>query len=121
MGLHAARLPDVQIDNTGTASNALTRAELEDAIGILLTAPATLDAETFTIQIRRDGASTWVDLQEADIGTALADVLAPAADKAQYYDFRRLGISAAHSFRIFSTGAVAADRAWEANKLYEGI
>lgn len=122
MSLHSARLPDLAIPNSSTPSNAIARLEMEDAIGFLLLAPAALDALTYVIQIRRDGAATWVTLQEGDIGTALADVLAPAAAKAQFYDVRRLGISAGFSFRINASGNVGdALHIWEANKLWEGI
>ena len=119
MGLHVAQLPDLAIPNGTKPSNALTRADIEDAIGILLIAPAALDAVTYTIQIRRNGAATWVALQEGDIGVALADVLPPAAGKAQFYDFSRLGISAGHSFRINAASNVGdALHIWEASKIW---
>ncbi|KKL04149.1 hypothetical protein LCGC14_2618940 [marine sediment metagenome] len=122
MGLHVAQLPDLAIPNGTKPSNALTRADIEDAIGILLIAPAALDAVTYTIQIRRNGAATWVALQEGDIGVALADVLPPAAGKAQFYDFSRLGISAGHSFRINAASNVGdALHIWEASKIWTGM
>ncbi|HEC66960.1 MAG TPA: hypothetical protein ENI23_16920 [bacterium] len=122
MGLHVAQLPDLAIPNSAAPSNALVRADIEDAIGILLIAPAALDALTYTIQIRRNGAATWVALQEGDIGVALADVLAPAAGKAQFYDFTRLGISAGHSFRINASSTVGdALHIWEASKIWTGV
>ncbi len=122
MSISSARLPDLAIPNVGTDTNVLTRADLEGATAIALTAPAALDALTYTIQVRRDGAATWATLQEGDIGTALADVLAPAAAKAQVYQMKKLALSAFHSIRIHASSAVGdALHIWEANVLWEGI
>ena len=120
MGLHSARLPDLAIPNGTKPSNAITREMIEDAVAIALTAPAALDGNTYTIQVRRDGAATWVALQEGIIGVALTDVIAPAAGKAQIYRFDTHALSAFHSFRINSSVNVGdALHIWEANKLWE--
>ena len=122
MSISHSKLPDLAIPNGAQPSNAIGSQELEDAVAIVLTAPAALDALTYIIQVRRWGAATWVTLQEGFIGTALADVLPPAADKAQCYDMRVVGISAFHSFRIKASGNVGdALHIWEATKLWEGI
>ncbi|MEK0326040.1 MAG: hypothetical protein QQN63_10090 [Nitrosopumilus sp.] len=122
MSISYARLPDLAIPNSTDVSNAIEREEIEDAIAILLIAPAALDALTYTMEGRRHGAATWVTLQEGIIGTALADVNAPAAAKALTYDMRIHAFSAFHSFRIKSSGNVGdALHVWEVIKLWEGI
>ncbi len=123
MSIAYARLPDLAIPDGTKPSNALTALDLEDAVAIVLTAPATIaESLTYVIQVRRWGAATWTTLQEGDIGVALADVLAPAAAKSQCYEMSRLGISAFHSFRINASGVVSdALRVWEATKLWEGM
>ena len=122
MSISHARLPDLAIPNGTQPSNAIGSQELEDAVAIVLTAPAALDANTYTIQVRRWGADTWVTLQEGFIGTSLADAAPPAAGKAQCYDMRVYGFSAFHSFRIKSSVNVGDTlHIWEATKLWEGI
>ncbi len=122
MSISFARLPDLAIPNGTKPSNALTDAELEDAVAILLIAPAALDGNTYTIQVRRRAAATWVTLQAGAIGTSLADVAPPAAAKAFCYDMLTYGFSAFHSFRINSdTNVGDALHIWECVKLWEGI
>lgn len=122
MSISFGRLPDLAFPNTTDVTNVIISADIDDAIALLLTAPAALDALTYTIEIRRWGAATWTTLQEGDIGTALADVLPPAAAKSQCYEMSRLGISAGHSFRLKASGNVGdALHIFEATKLWEGI
>ena len=122
MSISFARLPDLAIPNGTKPSNALTDAELEDAVAILLIAPAALDGNTYTIQVRRRAAATWVTLQAGAIGTSLADVAPPAAAKAFCYDMLTYGFSAFHSFRINSdTNVGDALHIWECVKPWEGI
>jgi len=120
MSISFGRLPDLVIPNTGTDSNVIANAEVEDAVALIITAPDTLDAFTFTIEIRRWAAATFVTMQEGDIGAALADLKPPAAGKAVTFDMKRIGLSAVHSFRIHVSAAVAAERTFEVTKLWEG-
>ena len=122
MSLNHSRLPDLSFPNGVNISNAIPNLEMEDAVAILLIAPAALDSLTYTIEIRRWGAATWTTLQEGDIGVALADVAPPAAGKSQCYEMSRLGISAGHSFRLKASSTVSnAIHVFEAIKLWEGM
>ena len=122
MSIAFATLPDLAIPINTKPSNALVALDLEDAVAILLIAPAALDGNTYTIQVRRRAAATWVTLQAGAIGVALADVAPPAATKAFCYDMMTYGLSAFHSFRINSSSNVGdADHVWEAIKLWEGM
>ncbi len=122
MSISFARLPDLAIPINTKPSNALTAEDLEDAVAILLVAPASLDGNTYIIQVRRRAAATWVTLQAGAIGTAIANVAPPAAGKAFCYDMMTYGLSAFHSFRIYSdTNVGDADHVWEAIKLWEGM
>lgn len=116
-----ARLTDLVIPISTQISNAVVVADIEDAVALVITAPATLDAFVFTIQVRRWAGATFAALQEGDIGAALANVVVPLADKALTYEMSRIGISAFHSFRIKSDTNVAAERTFELAKIWEGI
>ena len=119
MSIAFSRLEDLAIPNGTKPSNAIIQESIDDAVAILLIAPAALDAVTFTIQGRRHGAATWVALQEGFIGTALADVLPPAAGKAFCYNMVDFAFNAFHSFRINSgTNVTDALHVWEAIKLW---
>jgi hypothetical protein len=99
--------PSLTIPNAGSVSNALTIDEVfSDAEAFTLFAPATLDAGTFTIEVNDRAGGTFVTLNS---GTA--DVQAPAASKACIYPAPNF-----YSFRIRSSGAVAADRTWRVVK-----
>ena len=122
MSIAFARLPDLAIPINTKPSNALTDLDLDGAVAILLIAPAALDGNTYTIQVRRRAAATWVTLQGGTIGTSVADVAPPAATKAFCYDMLTYGLSAFHSFRINSSVNVGdADHVWEAIMLWEGM
>lgn len=121
MSVSYARVADLVISNAGTDSNAILVADIEDSSALVITAPATLDAFTFTIEVRRWAAATFVTMQEGDIGAALADVGPPAAGKSLTYQMNRIGLSAVHSFRIHVSAAVAAERTFEVTKIWEGI
>lgn len=112
MSLMTARLFPITIPNTGTDSNVLkAREAYEDALFIVLYAPAALDATTFTIQVTADpeaAAPVWVTLQQ---GTTPADANPPLAGKARAYG----ELPGCMGFRIHSSGAVAADRIWLAS------
>lgn len=121
MSIAHGRLPNLVIPNTGTDSNVIVVADVEDAVALVITAPGTLDAFTFTIEVRRWAGATFATMQEGDIGAALADLGPPAAGKSLTYDMKRIGLSAVHSFRIHVSAAVAAERTFEVTKLWEGI
>ncbi len=122
MSISFARLPDLAIPVNTKPSNALTALDLEDAVAILLIAPDSLDGNTYTIQVRRRAAATWVTLQAGAIGNALADVAPPAAGKSFCYDSLVYGLPAFHSFRINSSVNVGdALHVWEAIKLWKGM
>ncbi len=119
MSISFATLPDLAIPNGTKPSNALTDLDLDGAVAILLIAPTALDGNTYTIQVRRRAAATWVTLQAGAIGTSLADVAPPAAAKAFCYDSLTYGLPAFHSFRINSdTNVGDALHIWEAIKLW---
>jgi len=122
MSIAFSKLEDLAIPNGTKPSNAIIQESIDDAVAILLIAPAALDGNTYVIQGRRHGAATWVTLQEGIIGVALADVNAPAAGKALCYNMKDFAFSAFHSFRINSTVNVGdALHIWEAIKLWEGM
>lgn len=122
MSIAFARLPDLAIPINTQPSNALTDLDLEDAVAILLVAPDALDGHTYIIQVRRRTAATWVTLQAGAIGTSVANVAPPLGGKAFCYDMMTYGLSAFHSFRIYSDGQVGdALHVWEAIKLWEGM
>jgi len=121
MSIAFARLPDLAIPNTTKPSNVIEQEAIDDAVAILLIAPAALDANVYTIEGRRHGATTFVTLQEGSIGTALADVKPPAAGKSFSYDMREFAFNAFSAFRIVSdTNVTDALHVWECIKLWEG-
>jgi hypothetical protein len=109
MSLMTARLFPITILNGAINSNVLkAREAYEDALFIVLYAPAVLDAFTFTIEVTADpevAAPVFVTLQQ---GTTPADAAPPLAVKARAYG----EIPGAMGFRIHSSAAVAADRIW---------
>lgn len=113
MSLMTARLFPITILNGAANSNVLKAREVyEDALFIILYAPAALDAFTFTIEVTADpeaAAPVFVTLQQ---GTTPADAAPPLAGKARAYG----EIPAAMGFRIHSSSNVAADRVWLASK-----
>ena len=121
MSISFSILPDMVIDGSGTDSNVLVSADIEDAVALVIIGMNGLQSKSYVIQGRRWGADSWVTLQEGYIGVALADVVLPAADKALCYDMRVFGISAFHSFRIHSPSSVTGDQTWEVTKLWEGM
>ena len=122
MSIAFSKLTDLAIPNGTKPSNAIAQELIDDAVAILLIAPAALDGNTYTIQVRRRAAATWVTLQAGAIGTSLADVAPPAATKAFCYDMMTYGLSAFHSFRVNSSVNVGdALHVWEAIKLWEGM
>ncbi len=122
MSIAFAKLTNLAIPNGTKPSNAIAQELIDDAVAILLIAPAALDGNTYTIEGRRWGAATWVTLQEGFIGVALADVHPPAAAKALCYNMADYAFNAFHSFRIISTVNVGdALHIWECVKLWEGI
>ena len=119
MSIAFSKLEDLAIPNGTKPSNAIIQESIDDAVAILLIAPAALDGNTYVIQGRRHGAATWVTLQEGIIGVALADVNAPAAGKALCYNMKDFAFSAFHSFRINSNTNVGdALHIWECIKLW---
>ena len=122
MSIAFSKLTDLAIPNGTKPSNAIAQELIDDAVAILLIAPAALDSVTYTIQGRRWGAATWVTLQEGIIGVALADVGPPAAGKALCYNMADYAFNAFHSFRINSgTNVGDALHIWECIKLWEGM
>jgi len=114
--LAVAKIGALTILNTGTTSNVFKAREVyEDAEEIQLDAPAALDALTFTIEVTNDpdaAAPVFTTLQD---GSPPADVNPPAAGKSRSYASGLLG---AGGFRIKASGAVAADRIFNATKQY---
>ena len=121
MSIAFAKLPDLVVPISTAVSNAILQEQIDDAIALVIASPATLDALTFTLRVRRWGDTNYIAIQEGDIGVALADVGLPAADTALTYDMRRIGLSGFHSFRVNVSSTVAAERTFELTKLWEGI
>jgi len=121
MSIAFARLPDLAIPDTTQPSNAILQEQIDDAVAILIIAPAALDANVYTIEGRRHGAATFVTMTEGFIGVAIADILAPAAGKAFCYNMVDFGFNAFFSFRIKSDTNVTDElHVWECIKLWEG-
>lgn len=121
MSVSYARVADLVVPISTAISNAILVEDIQDAIAIVIASPDTLDALTFTLRVRRWDDTTYILIQEGDIGVALADVGLPAAAKALTYDMKRIGLSAFHSFRVNVSSNVAAERTFEVTKIWEGI
>lgn len=100
--------PPLTIPSGASVSNALDFASYSDAASIILYAPATLDALTFTIEGSRDGI-TFMTLYDG-----AADIAPPPAGKCRQY-IEMIGLN---FFRIKASGNVAADRTWSVTKTW---
>jgi len=118
MSLSTSRVFPLTILSGQVNSNVLKANEAyEDALFLVLYAPAALDAFTFTIEVTHNpdaAAPVFVTLQQ---GTTPADAVAPAAAKARAYG----ELPGCAGFRIHSSAAVAADRIWQVTKSYRGM
>jgi hypothetical protein len=102
-----ARLHDVVIPSGQSTTRAIFGTyEYSDATAIVIQAPATLDALTFTIEISNDG-STWATLNDG-----INNLPVPAAGKAIQYT----EVLGSKYFRIKSSGNVAEDRTFLVSK-----
>lgn len=108
--------PDVTIPNGTAVSNVIKAREVySDAVGIMLYGPASLEADTFKIEVSPDpdaGTPVWNDLQD----DSATNVAPPGADKARAYYILAL----AGGFRITdASGNVGADRTWKMTKIFK--
>lgn len=104
-----ASLPDLVVASSGTTSNSMdAKYQTSDANAVVIAAPASLDAVTYTLQVSMDN-TTYYTLSD---GTA--DIGPPAAGKARQYT-ELLGWP---YFRIAQSGAAASSRTFKCFKQF---
>ena len=102
-----ARLFDVVIPSGSNVTRSISGAyEYSDAVALVIQAPATLDALTFTIEVSNDGTNF------ATLFDGVANIPVPKAGQAIQYT-EMLG---SRFWRIKASGNVAADREFLVSK-----
>lgn len=114
---NAASLPDWVIPNGQTTSQVFNSPGVfGDALGLMLYGTDGSYPETYTIEANKDQQATnassgWMTLQG---GSPAADLNPPATGKAKVFP----DVVFAGSLRLKASGAVAATRTWQVNKVW---
>ena len=77
MSRHVAGLPNLVIASGGSSSTSTPSGALDDALSVMIIAPATLTTQ-LKVQVSLDGGTIWGDLQSANTNVFVSQGLAVA-------------------------------------------